>query len=115
MERRYSALRTIGTIYKILGVIAGIITLLVALSLCGASIFGTPFFNNMINQYGGSGMGSSFGNVFIGIVAGLLALIYGGMLTVTLYGFGEGVYLLIALEENTRAMRLALEKKPEAS
>jgi hypothetical protein len=115
MERRYSALRTIGTIYKILGVIAGILTLLIALSICGASIFGMPVFNNMMHQYGGGSVGSSFGSVFVGIVTSLFALIYGGGLTVTLYGFGEGVYLLISMEENTRATREALEKKPEAS
>jgi hypothetical protein len=113
MEKRYSALRTIGTVYKILGVIAGIITLLVTLSICVTSIFGTPIFYNMMHQYGSSGMGRSFGSVFVGIIASLLAIVYGGGLTVTLYGFGEGVYLLIALEENTRAMRLALEKKPD--
>jgi hypothetical protein len=89
--------------------------LLIVLSICVTSIFGTPFFFNMIQQYGSGGMGRSFESVFVGIFASLLAIIYGGGLTVTLYGFGEGVYLLIALEENTRAMRLALEKKPDVS
>ena len=40
MEKRYNALRIIGTIFKVLGVMVGILTLLALLATCAASFFG---------------------------------------------------------------------------
>ncbi len=75
MEQRYTALRTIGSIYKVLGIIAGAITLLAVLGL-------------------GRFLGSFLGGGFLGI---LVMLIYGGGIALTLYAAGEGVFLLLAL------------------
>lgn len=91
MGSDYIALRVIGVGYKILGVITGIATLLAML-----------------------GLGSMFGGVRGGLLGTLLVLIYGGGIALTLYAAGEGVSLLIALEENTRTTAWALQQQTNA-
>jgi hypothetical protein len=86
MQQSYTALRTIGTIYKILGVITVIATVLVAL-----------------------GVGRFFGT------GGVFALIGGGAIALTLYAAGEGVFLLLALEENTRLTATLLQRQAGAT
>ncbi len=112
MERRYTALRTIGTVYKALGVLAGIVTILIVLSLCATSVLGGTVLGNLAREFGrGPGMGVSFGGVIGGVLGSLLAILYGGGLAVTLYAFGEGIYLLLALEENTRVTAALLQQR----
>lgn len=102
MEKRYTALRIIATVYKVLGVIAGVITLLAVLGICASSLFGGAMLDRF-NELGRSGPMGLFTGAVGGLIAGLAGLIYGGGLALTLYAAGEGISLLIALEENTRA------------
>ncbi len=106
MEKKYKALRTIGTIYRVLGAIAGIITLLVVLGICAASTLGGAALDNFSRDLGGYGYSGPSG-LFSGFVGGLmisiLVIINGGGLAITFYAMGEGIGVLIALEENTRA------------
>lgn len=95
MESRYSALRTIGTIYKVLAILALIFTVL---AMCGILIASTA---------------SEEGGIFAGIIGAVGALIYFGGLSLTLYAFGEFIYLLIALEENTRMTANALLQRKQ--
>lgn len=111
MEKRYKALRTIGSIYKILGIIAGVMTVLAIIGFCATSIFGGAMIDMFNSASNGSGMPGIFGGALGGIILSLGALIYGGGASVTLYALGEGVYLLIELEENTRATAMLLNKK----
>jgi uncharacterized membrane protein len=103
MTRRYTALRIVGTVYKILGVITIILTIVVIIAIIvGAAVTGGRF-----------GRGLMPGR-FYGVrtmVGALGAFIYGSILAVTLYAFGEGIYLLIALEENTRRASEALQRE----
>ncbi len=109
MGKRYGALRTIGTVYKILGIIAGVFTILTALGLCASGVLGGAALDQFSRGFGGdSGFGSA-GGIVGGILLGVLAIVYGGGLSVTLYAAGEGIYLLIALEENTRATTMYLQ------
>jgi len=111
MDKRYTGLRIIGTIYKVLGIIAGVITILVVLSICATSILGGAFLNNLSNQLGGETSGAGLlSGVFGGLVVGLFAIINGGGIAVTLYALGEGIYLFLAMEENTRAITMLLRK-----
>jgi hypothetical protein len=89
MEQRYTALRTIGSVYKVLGIIAGAVTLLTVLGI-------------------GSFLGGFLGGGFLGI---LVMLIFGGGIALTLYATGEGMFLLLALEENTRVTATALQRQ----
>ncbi|MGB9592105.1 MAG: hypothetical protein ACPL1K_06275 [Candidatus Kryptoniota bacterium] len=111
MEKRYSALRLIGSIYKVLGIIVGVLTILIALSLCATSIFGGAALSQFGRQFGGENAIGGAGGVVLGIMMGLVAIIYGGGMAVTLYAVGEGIYLLIALEENTRMTAMLLQKQ----
>lgn len=109
MESKYRALRTIGTIYKILGIIIGALTLLSILGFCATSLLGVggaAFSRDLPNILGGAAGG------FVGaIIFSVFALLYGGGLAITMYAFGEGVDLVIALEENTRRTAAFLERE----
>ena len=89
MEQSYTGLRTIGTIYKILGAIAMLATLLAVL---------------ISNRFLGGGV---LGSVF--------ALIGGAAIALTLYAAGEGVFLMLALEENTRLTAALLQRQAGAA
>ena len=111
MEKRYTALRIVATVYKVLGVIALIITLLAVLGFCLTGLAGGGLLRELgrgpnATPLAGPGLGAVGG-----LLAGGLALLYGGGLAVTLYGLGEAIYLLIALEENTRATAQLLQKQ----
>jgi len=112
MEKQFKALRIIGTFYKVLGIIAGIVTILTALGFCGTSVLGGAALDTLGSEYVGD---TGFAGLFSGFLGGLLLsvvmIIYGGGLAVTLYAAGEGVYLLLALEENTRATVKLLQQQ----
>jgi len=112
MEKRYKSLRVIGTIYKVLGGIVAVITILSVLGICATSVLGGAAINNFGRQYGGnSGVWGLFSGVLGGIIGSVLTIISGGALAVTLYATGEGVYLLIAIEENTRVTAALLQQQ----
>lgn len=114
MGERYKALRTIGTIYKILGGIVAVLTVLIALGICATSVLGGAALNSLSREFGSSsGLGGFFGGALGGFLGALIAILYGGGFSITLYGFGEGVYLLIALEENTRLTAELLRRNSE--
>lgn len=108
MEKRYTALRIIGTIYKVLGVIVGIVALLGVIGLCLTAVLGGA-------ALGGAGQQSqvfgALGGAVGGILAAIITAVYGAAVAITLYAMGEGVYLLINVEENTRATMLLLEQR----
>ncbi len=109
MERRYRVLRTIGSIYKILGIVVGVLTLLFILGFCATSLlgFGGVALGSDLRGILGGAAGGAVGAIFFTIVA----LLYGGGLAVTMYAFGEGIDLFIALEENTRRTAALLERQ----
>ena len=102
MEKKYKALRTIGSIFKILGIIAGILTLLVVIGLCATSILGGAVWDSFGNELGYSGGGGMFSGVVGGLMLSFFAILNGGGLALSFYAMGEGLFILIALEENTR-------------
>jgi len=114
MEKRYRALRIISTLYKIAGGVVLAFALLAAVGLCLAGVLGGTAIEGLGRDFSdlrGLGvMGSAAG----GILVGLGVMISGGLSGLTLYATGEGIALLIAMEENTRmsAMYLAAQSKP---
>jgi vacuolar-type H+-ATPase subunit I/STV1 len=112
MEKRYRALRVIGTIYKVLGGIAGIVTILLALGICATSVLGGAAMDEFSREFGGDiGIPGLLSGFLGGVIGTVLVLIYGFGFSVTLYALGEGVYLLLALEENTRATVALLQQR----
>jgi hypothetical protein len=110
MEKRYMALRIIGNIYKILGILVLAITIIGVIGICGMSIIGGTVFDSFVSGYGnGSSSSGLISGIIGGLLSGLILLLYGGLTSITLYALGEGVYLLIAIEENTRKTSLLLE------
>jgi hypothetical protein len=112
MKKKYAALRTIGTIYKIIGIVIAIITVLGSIGIC---IMG--FASGSLLQSAASSLGSNSGGLggteagIAGIFAALWTLVAGAISAVTMYALGEGVYLLLDLEENTRKTAELLVKE----
>ena len=112
MENRYQALRIIGTVYKVLGIAVAVLTVLVIIGSC---LF------TLVGGLGGAAMGRGadevlagvfgtvIGTIFSTLCLGIFMIIYGGGIAVTLYAMGEGIYLLLALEENTRTTAALLQ------
>jgi len=108
MEKRFRALRFIGTVYKVFGAICAILTILGAIGICITSFTSGAIFESLLNQYGNmQGVGATSG-IILGILFGFAVILYGGAMAITMYAMGEGVYLLISVEENTRATALAV-------
>jgi hypothetical protein len=111
MEHRYGALRVIGTIYKIFGIIVAILTVLAVLLICATAFLGVAAFSELGRETGV--------NVFRGgigaLIGGIFATLYGGGLAITLYAAGDFIYLLLALEENTRTTAMLLRGQPNTA
>jgi hypothetical protein len=102
VERRYPALRVLSGLYKVLGGIVGALTVLGALGACIFGIAGGAAMGALEQELGTPIPG--IGGVVGGVVTGLLILLYGGSIAVTLYAGGELVSLLISIEENIRSV-----------
>lgn len=112
MKKRFVALRVIGTIYKVFGGIAGVVTILIVLGLCATSVLGGAVMENIGREFGGNtGFMGLFSGIFGGLLLSVVAIVYGGGLAVTLFAAGEGVYLLLALEENSRETVMLLRQQ----
>ena len=98
MEKRFRALRIIGTVFKILAWIALALGVLGALgALVSGVMGGAAFFGP-----GSRGMGGLMGGVAGGILGALVILVMGAIYFLSLYAAGEFIYLGLAVEENTR-------------
>jgi hypothetical protein len=96
MQKRFGVLRIVATIYKVL---AWIVLVIGVLGACGSIALGA------LPALGGAGarsLGLGAGGLLGGVVMGLVAIFFAVLYFLLLYAFGEMVYLLIALEENTR-------------
>ena len=111
MEKKYNALRMIGTIFKILGGLTGILAILLVLTTCAASVLGGAAIDSISQDYGGDYGFGVFGGIVGGLFLSLAILLSVGVSALTLYGFGELIFLSIAVEENTRATALLSEKQ----
>ena len=107
MEKRYRALRIIGMLYKIIGGIILVITIVSAAGICVAGFLGGAALNEFSRDIGPGWSGVGFlSSALGGVLAALGMLIGGGLGGLTIFATGEAIYLLIDLEENTRAAAL---------
>jgi hypothetical protein len=111
MKKRFGVLRIIGTVYKIVGIIIGIGAVLGFIFSIVGSFAGGSAMDSLFSSSGMGGMGGA--GIFVGILAGLVILIGGGLSALMTYGIGELFHLLIALEENTRATATLLQATPK--
>lgn len=112
MKKRYIALRIMGTIYKVLGIIIGLATILAVIGTIGISIIGGTTMQGLSQQLGAytSNVGI-FGSALGGLLLSLFTLLYGSFVAVSFLAVGEGIYLLIAIGENTYKSVTLLQAK----
>ena len=113
METKYSALRTVASIMKGLGILVGVITGILVVIICLASVAGGAAFDSISREFGqSSGVLGSLSGALMGVIASLIPIILGGSLALTLYAIGEAVNVQIDIEENTRSMAFMLRGTP---
>jgi len=98
MEKKFRALRIIGTVFKILAWITLAMGVLAALVVLVSGVMGGAVLGPEARHM----MGGMMGGLLGGIVGGLLTLIISVIYFMALYAAGEFIYLGLAVEENTR-------------
>jgi hypothetical protein len=115
MEKRYRALRTIATIFKILGWVILVLGILSACGTAAAIMFGVGTVPGMMGPDVGGGEG--FVWVLIGSIVGFIAMVVTmGLYALILIAAAEAINVFLDIEENTREMarRLAPRGVPPA-
>jgi hypothetical protein len=114
MEKRYRILRICSSVYKILGGIVGVLTLLMMIGICVWSLAGGRA--TRFDDFGpGMMRWRSGGNIVGGLLFVLIGLLYGGTISVSLFALGEGINLLLGMEENTRMVATLLQEQTKAN
>ncbi|HLA42180.1 MAG TPA: hypothetical protein VJZ27_02020 [Aggregatilineales bacterium] len=118
MEKRYSILRIISAIYKFVGVILLILTLLSSAGACLLSIAGGAALNDIIeeaesDEFGRSNSDSGLAEASAlgGMLLSVGVLLYGGFISLAVYGTGEAIQVFLSIEENTRATSLLMRRQ----
>jgi len=116
MAKRFLALRIIAAIYKILGSLIIASTLLSIIGICLASVAGGAALDRFSQELGQEAVGLGiFGSLMTGIFFIVIAILTGGMIGLQLFAAGENISLMLAVEENTRAMVALLQKDNPAA
>jgi len=102
VEKKFKILRFIGTVYKVLGIITAVLTVLGAVGICLTSVLGGAIFDQIQGELGNLGPMGVMGGAAGGAIIGGFLLVWGTIIALLLLAAGEGIYLLLALEENTR-------------
>jgi hypothetical protein len=109
MEKKYTLLRFLGTISKILGIITAIITVLGAIGACAGAFVGSGVVGPYLDQIGlGFGQGQ-YVQMAVGIVTSVMTVLYGGAITIALLAVGQGVQLMTDVEKNTRTLMTMMQ------
>ena len=88
---KFPALHKISSIFKVLAWIIGIFAVIASV----VTMLG-------VSEYSGGG----------GIGTGLVILLVGAIYAIMLYGFAEGIMVILAIEENTRGLSETAKKTP---
>ena len=99
MEKKFTVLRIMGTIWKVMAWLELIIGILVAIGFLLMGILGGPMLPAHVPVPARESWAYSVAGGIVGFVAVLIATIIYFLL---LYAVGELLYLLLAIEENTR-------------
>lgn len=103
MEKRFRALRTIGTLLKILAWIELVMVILISIFLViGGSV------GSLGQTLGRDLPGVAIGGVLAAIVTGAGTLLAGVVWFLALYAAAEGIYVILSIEENTRLTAVAM-------
>jgi hypothetical protein len=109
MARQFTALRVLGTIFKILGWLSLIVGLLAAIATL---VFGFA----LTSQFGIPGI--DIGGPLAGIAGFIVAVVVAILYFLLFYAMGEAIYLFLCIEENTRRTAYFIQQQyspPEPS
>lgn len=104
MEKRFRALRTIGTLFKVLAWIELVLTILASLFVAIGGLVGS-LGDSVVGQ---NVPGLAAEGVLVALFAGAGALIIGVLYFLLLYAAAEGIYVILSIEENTRLTAMAM-------
>ena len=104
MERKFTALRVIGTVFKILAWIAFVLGLIGAIGALFAGFAAK-------DQLGLLGVDLGGGGALAGIAMFLVVLIIAIVNFMLYYAIGESIYLVLSIEENTRRTAYFLQQQ----
>ena len=102
MKKRFQVLSIIATIFRVLGIVVAAVALVGALITLVMSLAGGQIWSMF-------GIDSNTG-FFGGLIAAFLEILLGAFYALMMYGYGELISLLLALEENTHNTVSLLEK-----
>jgi hypothetical protein len=102
MERRFTALRVIGTIFKILAWIALILGILAAVAAFVSGL-------TLSNQTGVLGL--NIGGPLVGVATFIVALVIAIINFMLLYAIGDTIFLFLSVEENTRRTAYVMQQQ----
>nr|HID12701.1 hypothetical protein [Anaerolineae bacterium] len=112
MDKKFTVLRIIGTIWKILAWIALIVGILSSIGILLTSVLG----GEMLRQFGQRPGLMPWTPWAFGLAGGVVMFIVSLVATVIyflmLYAVGELIYLLLAIEENTRLAAQWIQARP---
>lgn len=102
MDRRFTALRIIGTVFKILAWISLIFGLLgaVGMLILGITLSGQQAL-----------LGLDLGGTMAGIAMFVVLVVISMFSFLSLYAIGESVYLFLSIEENTRRTAYIMQQQ----
>jgi hypothetical protein len=110
METRYRALRTIATIFKILGWLILILGILGACGSSAAMVLGGSTMMSMGGFEGGGDQGFIV-TLIMAVVVFVFMVIFVGLYALLLIAGSEGIYVFLDIEENTREMARRLGQR----
>ncbi len=114
MKGQYIALRVVGTLLKVLGVISLLLTVVFTLGTClSSSLLGLLFQELTPNSLGDPAAESALR--ILGVLVAFPTLLAGLLVSLALFAQGELLFIYIALEENTRKAVALLESLQQAS
>jgi len=111
METRYRALRTIATIFRILGWIILVLGILGACGSSAAMVLGGSTMMGSMGGYQGGGDQSFIISLVMAIVVFLFTVIFVGLYALLLIAGSEAIYVFLDIEENTREMARRLGQR----
>jgi hypothetical protein len=114
MESRYRALRTIATIFKVLGWMVLVLGILSACGTSGLILVGGASVPGMMDLGGGAGQGGLVWGFVGAVVMFLVMMVTVGLYALILIATAEGIYVFLDIEENTREMARRLAQRGAA-
>jgi len=103
IPRKFGTFRFVGTFFKVMGVIIVVITIIGAIFLAIALPIGGSLLGNLVQTAESPERLYSYG-ILSGVLTAFMVLLVGGLWGALTFGIGEMFYILIAIEENTRAL-----------